>query len=97
MLKLMLPLVLLCAGCSHTVITPPADCLAFIPDSWREPVSGAPLPDGMDARAWMAFGVEQTGQLDKANGRQADTLHIIGQCERNANKARPQHLAPGVF
>lgn len=51
----------------------------------------------MDARAWMAFGIEQSGQLDKSNGRTADILHIVGQCEKNANKARARGKWLGVF
>lgn len=96
-LTLMLPLVAACASCAYTVKTPPADCLAFIPDSWREPIPGAPLPTGMDARAWMAFGIEQSGQLDKSNGRTADILHIVSACEKNANKARARGKWLGVF
>jgi hypothetical protein len=37
--------------------------------------------------------------LDKANGRQADTLHIIGECEKRAAQAvkrsKPKFL--GIF
>jgi len=51
----------------------------------------------MDARAWMAFGIEQSGQLDKSNGRTADILHIVSACEKNANKARARGKWLGVF
>lgn len=48
---------------------------------------------------WIAFGDAQTAQLDKANGRTADTLAIIGRCEaRDAvavKRARPKLL--GLF
>lgn len=96
-LTLMLPLVAPFAGCSTLVTSPPAECSQFIPDSWREPIPGAPLPTGMDARAWMAFGIEQSGQLDKSNGRTADILHIVGQCEMHSNKARARGKWLGVF
>lgn len=88
---------LLLGGCATTVTAPPSECMSFIPDSWREPIPGAPLPDGIDARAWMQFGIEQSGQLDKANGRSADILHIVRTCEANANKARPRRKVLGVL
>lgn len=93
----MLPLALLSAGCQSIVTTPAADCSAFIPDGWREAVPGAPLPASDDVRAWQGFGVAQTGQLTKANGRLADTLHIVGECERRANTARPRRRVLGIF
>ena len=68
--------------------TPPADCSAFIPDAWREGVPGAAIPTGDAVREWMEFGVAQSAQLAKANGRMADTLHIFGECERRAAEAR---------
>lgn len=98
MLRLTPALALLSVGCGPTLVaTPPADCLSYLPDSWREPIPGAPLPDGIDARAWMQFGIEQSGQLDKANGRSADILHIVRTCEANANKARPRRKVLGVL
>lgn len=45
----------------------------------------------------MQFGVETAGQLDKANGRTADVLHVVGVCEMNANKARPRKKLLGLF
>lgn len=88
---------LLLSGCATTVLAPPSDCLAYIPDSWREPVPGAALPDGMDARAWMQFGVETEGALGKANGRTGDIIHLMTVCERNANKARPRKKLLGIL
>ena len=72
----------------------------MIPDSWRQPVPGAPLPgDTSNVGDWIAFGDAQTGQLDKANGRTADTIGIIGRCEDRdraaLKKARPKVL--GIF
>ncbi len=43
---------------------------------------GADLPSGNTVGDWVAFGDAQTGQLDKANGRTADTLEIVEKCER---------------
>lgn len=88
---------LLLGGCQTIVTTPPADCIAFIPKAWNEPVPGAPLPADDTLPSWQKFGVAQTGQLSKANGRTADVLHIIGTCEANANKARPRKKFLGIF
>lgn len=32
--------------------------------------------------AWITFGNEQTGQLEKANGRYADGMGIVRRCEQ---------------
>lgn len=94
---LVLPLGALSAACQTIVQTPPANCTAFIPDAWREAVPGAALPQDDTARAWQGFGVSQSGQLSKANGRLADTLHIVGECERRMNDARPRKKLLGIF
>jgi hypothetical protein len=65
-------------------MTPPANCSEFIPPSWKVPVESAPLPKADTAQGWQGFGVGQTGQLVKANGRQADTVHIFETCEKRA-------------
>lgn len=70
-----------CVSGPPTVAAPSA-CSTLVPSSYRQPVPGADLP-GLDAAAgdlWI-FGDRQTGQLDKANGRTADTLEIIEGCE----------------
>lgn len=95
-LLLIAPLALL-AGCQTIVTTPPADCIAYVPDGWREPVEGYSLPSDDTLPAWQQFGVGQSGQLTKANERQKDTLHIIGECERRANDARPRRKILGIF
>lgn len=81
------------------VLAETGNCSGYVPDAWREPVPGADLPEGNTVGDWIAFGDRQTGQLDKANGRMADTLHIVGECERRAAKAiersRPKLL--GIF
>ena len=74
-------------------------------------MAGYPLPDfnaadtapteldaaREEAKAWQGFGVGQTGQLSKANGRQADTMHIFTTCEKRANDARPRKKILGIF
>jgi hypothetical protein len=77
-----------------------------LPSEWLKgvPPAGLPvsakLPDGHDdARPWQSGFVEQTGQLEVANGRYVDAVGIVGRCEsRDAaavKKARPKFL--GVF
>lgn len=54
---------------------------------------GKPLTDAMAAAIvapWASWGVEQTGQLDKANGRTADGIAIMERCEALVNAARQQ-------
>ena len=57
------------------------------------------MPDGTTVGDWIAFGDAQTGRLDVANGRQADTLAIISRCEardrKAVDKSRPKFL--GLF
>ena len=89
------------SGCvtSGPIIAADSDCSGFIPQAWRSPVPGAELPAGDTVGDWIAFGDRQTGQLDKANGRMADTLHIIGECERRSaaavKRSKPKFL--GIF
>lgn len=66
---------------------------AALPESAR-------LPDGHDdARPWQSGFIEQTGQLEVANGRYTDAIGIVSRCEaRDAaavRKARPKVL--GIF
>lgn len=90
------PALLLC-GCQTVVNTPPADCSSFIPAGWKTPIEGASLPADDTLPEWMKFGLGQSGQLSKANGRHADTLHIFGECERRQNDARPRKKLLGIF
>lgn len=87
-----------CAGAPPILATPGA-CSRLLPDSWRVPVPGAPLPVEDVVGEWIAFADAQTGQLDKANGRTADAIGIIERCEaRDAEaliRARPKFL--GIF
>lgn len=101
--RLLLPLLamLACAACAGgpPIVASASACSSLIPGSWREPVPGAPLPKGDVVGDWIAFGDAQTGQLDKANGRTADTIGIIERCERRdaaaIKRARPKFL--GIF
>lgn len=78
------------------IVATPNSCSSLIPDSWREGVEGAPLPDGETVGDWIAFSDSQTGKLDVANGRTADTLAIIQRCEEREREAvqrsRPKFL-----
>jgi len=52
---------------------------------------GKPLTPAMAAAIigpWAGAYVGMSGQLDKANGRTADTISIVGVCESQANAAR---------
>lgn len=87
-----------CAG--GTVINAtPAACSSLIPDSWRLGVEGAALPEGNVVADWIAFADAQTGRLDMANGRTADTIGIVERCEARDREAirrsRPRVL--GIF
>ena len=105
-IAMMLPCALL-AACVATVISPPAlRCTDLLPSRWEAGVEPAPLPEGMklpdghdDARPWQRGFVEQTGQLEKANGRYSDATGIVKRCEaRNVEAveaAKPSFL--GIF
>lgn len=93
---LLAPLALL-AGCQTIVVTPPADCISYIPDSWKLTIPGAPLPSDDSQAEWMKFGLAQSGQLSKANGKAEDILHIFTICETKANAARPRKKFLGIF
>lgn len=79
---------LLLTACSPPVVTStPAACSTLLPESWREGVAGAQLPDGDTAGDWIAFGDAQTGKLDQANGRTRDSIDIVRRCEERDAKA----------
>lgn len=95
---ILLPLLLTsCAG--QVIVASPSSCSSLIPASWRTPVPGAALPDGNTVGDWVAFGDAQTSQLDKSNGRSADTIDIISRCEVRdkmaITRAKPKFL--GLF
>lgn len=89
------------SGCvtAGPILAETGDCSGYIPEAWRVPVPGADLPDGDTIGDWISFADREAAQLDKANGRTADSLHIIGECERRAavavKRSRPKVL--GLF
>jgi hypothetical protein len=99
----MLPAV---AGC---VASPPiyaanTPCSSLVPADWRGGVPHAPAPaeatDPLDQlKAWIGFGTAEAGQVEKANGRTADTIGIIERCESRdreaVQRAKPKFL--GLF
>lgn len=88
---LLIPLGLIVLAATGCVSSPPiaarrTACSALVPSHWKSGVEGAALPaesvDPLAAlKAWISFGIEQTGQLDKSNGRTSDALAIIERCE----------------
>lgn len=70
-----------CVGAPPIVATPSA-CASLLPEAWRTPVPGAPLPLEGTAGDWIAFGDAQTGQLDKANDRTLSSIAIVERCEQ---------------
>lgn len=55
----------------------------LVPDEWRKgvtPSQGIPAP-GADEGAWNAFADALAGDLDDANGREAQTIAIVEKCE----------------
>jgi hypothetical protein len=63
------------------VTTSAANCSSLLPDSWKQGVAPAPLPDGTTVGDWIMFGDAQTGKLDQANGRTKDAIGIVERCE----------------
>lgn len=82
---------------------PSARCSELVPAGWTDPVKGASVPEnapvvlGMPLTAavvaaivapWQAGFVAQAGQLEKANGRTADSITIVSRCEAMLNATR---------
>ena len=92
-------------GCvSNSVYATKADCSSLVPSEWVAGVGNAPLPpevtDELDRlKGWINFGVAQTGNLEVANSRTADSVGIIARCEERDRKAiedaKPKFL--GIF
>lgn len=81
-LLLISPLVAGCAG-SIRVSAATAGCSSLIPAGWTDPVPSAALPPAEAVETdWQVFGIQQTGQLARANGRTADVVEIVTSCER---------------
>ena len=83
--------------------TPPATCVKLIPDEWSQGVKAAPVPDNAAvtlgtpltaalavqiAGPWGGAYVQMSAQVEKANGRTADTIEIMRRCEAMINEAR---------
>lgn len=103
-LTTMLPLLLLSGACAGSIqtVTLGAGCSSLIPAGWAEPVPSAAFPqDGATIRDWQVFGVDQTGQLVRANGRTSDVIEVVRSCEARDAEAirqmRPwwRRLVPG--
>ena len=100
-LSIAAPLLLGSAACvaGPVLVTTPSACSSLLPDNWRTPIDGTPLPDGNTVGDWIAALDAEAAQLDKANGRTLDTIGIIERCEQRDRKAvsksRPKFL--GLF
>lgn len=70
-----------CVGAPPIVASQSA-CASLLPQAWRAPVPGAPLPLTDTAGDWIAFGDAQTGQLDKANDRTLSSIEMMESCEK---------------
>ena len=94
-----------CAINRRIVTIPPAACSDLIPAEWAEGVQATPIPDNAAVplgtpltplvavalvSPWAAAYVGMSGQLEKANGRTADAMTIIRNCEKMVNQARPE-------
>ena len=81
------------------IVSTPSACAQLLPDEWRKPVAGAPLPAGDTVGDWIAFGDSQTAQLDKANDHTLSAIGIVERCEaRDAaavKRSKPKFL--GIF
>jgi hypothetical protein len=63
------------------ILAAPSACASLLPEAWRRPVEGAPLPAGDTVGEWEQFADAQTGQLDKANDRTTAAIGIVERCE----------------
>lgn len=64
------------------VLAPAGHCSDLTPEDWhKKGVESAELPVEDKIGPWMAFGIAQTGQLDKANNQTRDQHEIIAKCE----------------
>jgi len=84
----------LCASCSSIVTGPSAKCSELIPGNWAAGIPGADVPETDNVRDWQKGFVQQSVQLEKANGRTADVIHIFGRCEMLVNASQKRR---GLF
>ena len=73
----------LCAGCAATVATRDVPHCAELLDAsgLLNETAGAPLPGGDVVGDWQVFGVQQTGQLEKANADKGGAGRLVRTCE----------------
>lgn len=86
------------------VSIPPAACADMVPSGWAAGVEATPVPDNAPVSLgtaltapvvaaivapWASAYVAMSGALEKANGRTADAMGIMRQCEKLVNAARP--------
>lgn len=103
-----------CIG-TPPIIVDKAPCSSLIPDSYRKPVGHAPdprevrpadaTPAGQIAyltelgKAWMEYGIAESAQVEKADGRTADVIDLQERCEKRdaaaVKASRPKFL--GIF
>lgn len=69
-------------------------CSSLIPGSWRSGVPAPSLPTDDTVGGLAVFADAAIGQLDKANGRTADTIAIVEACERRDAAAAERLSAP---
>lgn len=86
-LVLSIPLAATLSACAPPIAAIPAACASLLPDTWRTPVPGAPLPEGSTVADWISFADQQTGQLDKANDRTLAAIGIVERCEARDREA----------
>jgi hypothetical protein len=67
-------------------------CGDLIPDRYRQPVQGAPLPQATVGSLSSALDA-QTARLDQANGRTQDVIAIVAVCDTH-NAAIKAALTP---
>ena len=87
---------LLATGCAGAppIVAASSACSALLPEAWRTPVPGAPLPAGDAVGEWTAFADAQTAQLDKANDRTVTAIGIVERCEARDDAAIARAAKP---
>jgi hypothetical protein len=88
------------SACAGPIVTAQgASCSSLLPETWKQGVAGADLPDGNTVGDWIAFGDAQTGKLDQANGRTKDAMEIVERCEARDRAAvhKATHRFLGIF
>lgn len=73
----------LCVGCAATVATRDVPHCAELLDAsgLLNETAGAALPEGSVVSDWQVFGVQQTGQLEKANADKGGAGRLVKTCE----------------